>query len=303
MSAGALASSLRGAIAQSWRGADSTLDLVIAAVLAGGHVLLEDVPGVGKTTLASSLARAMGGRFVRVQGTADLLPGDLTGMVVLVPGQVEPTFHPGPLFANVVLADEVNRAPPRTQSALLEAMAEGAVTVDGVTRPLPRPFLVIATQNPHDHHGTYALPESQLDRFLVRLSLGYPTREDERAILRASPQRPSGVAPVTDAEQVLAAAREVDAVKVVEAIEDWMLSVAGASRVHPRLLRGVSPRGAAAWHRASRALALVRGRSFVIPEDARDLAVPVLGHRVVTRASEDGADVIAALLREHASPR
>jgi MoxR-like ATPase len=302
VSAASLAATLRASIAQSWRGSDHTLDLVIAAVFAGGHVLLEDVPGVGKTTLASSLARAIGGRFMRVQGTADLLPGDLTGMVVLVPGQVEPAFHPGPLFANVVLADEVNRAPPRTQSALLEAMAEGSVTVDGVTRQLPQPFLVIATQNPHDHHGTYALPESQLDRFLIRLSLGYPTRDDERAILRASPKRASTAESVTDASHVLDAAREVDAVRVADAIEDWMLSVAAASRVHPRLLRGVSPRGTAAWHRAARALALVRGRAFVIPEDVRDLGVVVLGHRVVTRASEDGADVIAALLREHASP-
>ncbi|MCB9665680.1 MAG: AAA family ATPase [Alphaproteobacteria bacterium] len=294
---------LRAAVEQAWRGRTETVDLVLAAVLAGGHVLLQDVPGVGKTTLAAALARATGGSFHRIQLTADLLPGDLTGVPVLGPGGQEPVFRPGPLFAHVVLADELNRATPRTQAALLEAMAEGSVSVDGVTHRLPRPFLVLATQNPYDVHGTYPLPDSQLDRFLLRLSLGYPSREDEQAILH----QPHGRAALPDAiatpEEILAAGEAVEQVRVEASVEAHLLDLVWATRRDARLLRGVSPRGAQALHRAARARALVAGREFVVPDDVRRLAVPVLAHRVVPRgAAEDAEAVIAALVRELAPP-
>ncbi|HMV67284.1 MAG TPA: AAA family ATPase, partial [Myxococcota bacterium] len=230
---------LRGAVTAAWRGEPATVDRLLVAVLCGGHVLIEDVPGVGKTTLASALGAAMGGSVRRVQGTADLLPADLTGGLVLDPRSRELTLREGPLFANVVLADEINRAPPRTQSALLEAMSEAAVTLDGVVRPLPAPFFVLATQNPFDQHGTWPLPESQLDRFLMRLRLGYPRRDDERQILRQGPA-PRRAAAVTTPEALVVASRALDDHVVAPAIEDYLLDVVGSSRRDPRLLRGVS---------------------------------------------------------------
>ena len=242
MSEGAWIQAVRGAVGGAWRGRREVLDLALTAVLAGGHLLLEDVPGVGKTTLALALSRALGGSFRRVQGTSDLLPGDLTGVLVLEGGGL--VFREGPLFAQVVLVDEVNRMPPRTQSALLEAMSEGAVTVDGVTRRLPAPFLVLATQNPLDMQGSFPLPESQLDRFLLRVRLGYPSREDERRVLRqgaAGPVLPEAVASVEEVRQAMA---RVDEVKVLEPVEEWMLDLVGASRRDNRLLRGGRPRGA-----------------------------------------------------------
>ncbi|MCB9679903.1 MAG: MoxR family ATPase [Alphaproteobacteria bacterium] len=294
---------LRAAIGGTWRGAVEVVDLLLTAALAGGHVLLQDVPGVGKTTLAGAMARAIGGRFGRVQCTSDLLPGDVTGVNVLVTGSVDTVFRPGPIFANVVLADELNRTTPRTQSALLEAMAEGSVTVDGISHPLPRPFLVVATQNPYDLHGTYPLPDSQLDRFLLRLSLGYPSRDDERLVLRQVQGRAPTTSAVVDPATLLALAARVEAVRMSVEVEDHLLDLVWATRGDARLLRGVSPRGAQALHRASRALALVRGRSFVLPEDVRELAVPVLGHRVVSRTSVDGGDaVIAALVHDLPPP-
>jgi MoxR-like ATPase len=301
--AGALVERLRAAICATWHGPTATLDLLLSAVLAGGHVLIEDVPGVGKTTLAASLAAAMGGCVRRVQGTADLLPADLTGALVMDPRTRELSFRPGPLFAQVVLADEINRAPPRTQSALLEAMAEGSVTVDGEVRALPRPFFVLATQNPFDHHGTWPLPESQLDRFLLRIHLGYPRREDERRILHQT--RGSAVlpAPVTSPDEVEVALRAVESVRFAAPIEDYLLDLVSMSRKDHRLLRGISPRGAAAWHRAARAYALVRSRSYVVPEDVRAVAVPVLAHRVVSRVPDGAVGVIEALLGELPAPR
>jgi MoxR-like ATPase len=290
---------VREAVASVWLGRPEVLDHVLAAVVAGGHVLVEDVPGVGKTTLARALAGALGGSFRRIQVTADLLPSDLTGGLVLPPGGGAPVFRPGPVFANVVLADELNRGTPRAQSALLEAMAEGAVTVDGETRALPRPFLLLATQNP-DGHGTWPLPEAQLDRFLLRVRLGYPGRDHERAILRGVVAAGSP-APVTAPEVVAASAAAVSSVRVAAELEAWMLDLVWASRHDARLLRGVSPRAAAGWHRAARALAIVGGRGFVVPEDLHALAVPALGHRVVARSGE-GADVVAALLAEHPAP-
>jgi MoxR-like ATPase len=292
---------LRAAIGESFRGRDEVLDLALAAVLSGGHLLVQDVPGVGKTTLASALASALGGKFARVQCTPDLLPSDLTGVNVLDRETGRFTFRPGPLFAHVVLADELNRTSARTQSALFEAMEEGQVTVDGVTHALPRPFVVLATQNPFDHHGTYPIPESQFDRFALQLSLGYPGREDERALLRRSATR-SPAPRVLDPDGWLSLIAEADRIAVPAAVEDYLLDLVAATRRGGRISRGVSTRGAQALYRVVRGIALIRGRSFAVPEDVRDVAVPVLGHRVVARAAEAGAAAIAAVLDEIPAP-
>ena len=281
------------------RGKSDVVDLAITAVLAGGHLLLQDVPGVGKTTLASALASAVGGSFSRVQFTSDLLPADLTGVNVLDPQHGTFTFRHGPLFANVVLADEINRTTPKTQSALFEAMEERQVTVDGQTRALPSPFLVVATQNPFDAHGTFHLPDSQLDRFLMRLSIGYPDRGTERSILRAELQRsvPQGVVSTEEVEALVASAMQV---KVPELVEEYLLDLVRGTRSDPRFVRGVSTRGAQGLHRAVRAHGLVNGRDYAIPEDVRALAVPVLAHRVVARSSQgaSGVDAGEAAIRE-----
>lgn len=282
------------------RGKDEVVELALVAIIAEGHLLLEDVPGVGKTTLATALAQAIGGSFHRVQFTSDLLPGDITGVPMLEADRQSFRFRPGPLFANVVLADEINRGTPKTQSALLEAMNERRVTVDGHSHPLPTPFLVLATQNPHDFHGTFPLPDSQLDRFLIRLSMGYPDREAERAILRSGGGRfaaelPPGLTP-EEVGQLVAAAQ---AVRVHPAVEDYLLDLVARTRVDPRLLRGVSTRGADALYRAAKALAFARQRDFVIPEDIRQLTVPVLAHRVLARGGGDqDTEVAAGALRE-----
>ncbi|MEZ4317031.1 MAG: MoxR family ATPase [Myxococcota bacterium] len=282
------------------KGKDEVVDLALTAVLAGGHVLLEDVPGVGKTTLAHSLASALGGTFSRIQFTSDLLPGDITGTNVLDPVNGGMAFRPGPLFANVVLADEINRTTPKTQSALFEAMEEGQVTVDGVCRPLPTPFLVVATQNPYDHHGTYALPESQLDRFLLRLSMGYPDRESEREVLRQVGRFELSAA--IEPGQVLALRDQADRVDVAEPIEDYLLDLVRRTRADSRLVRGVSTRGAKALYRAARALALLEGRTYVVPEDVRRLAGPVLAHRVLARQRDGERVAIDDLLGEVPHP-
>ncbi len=275
------------------RGKDEVVEMALVAITAGGHLLLEDVPGVGKTTLAAALSRALGGSLSRIQFTSDLLPGDITGVNVLDAESGGFRFRAGPVFANVVLADEINRATPKTQSALLEAMSERRVTVDGAPHALPAPFAVLATQNPHDFHGTFALPDSQLDRFLMRLSMGYPDREHERSILRSGRQRVKELEPALSLAETRALCAAVDAVDMHEEVEDYLLELVHRTRADARLLRGVSTRGAEALYRASRALALARGRAFVVPEDLRELAVPVLAHRVVARAPgervEDGA--------------
>ncbi|MFZ5480707.1 MAG: AAA family ATPase [Myxococcota bacterium] len=290
---------LRGRVERQVLGKREVVDLSLVCVLAGGHLLLEDVPGVGKTTLGVALASALGGRFRRVQFTSDLLPADILGTNVLDARSGGFEFRPGPIFANVVLADEINRTTPRTQSALLEAMNEGQVSLDGETFPLPDPFLVIATQNPQELHGTFPLPDAQLDRFLVRTSMGYPDREAERAILRGDSRRASMEGVAVTPDEVRALRRQVAAVRVHEEIEDYVLDLVAASRTSPRLARGVSTRGAESLLRASRALARLRGRSFVIPEDIRGLAVPVLAHRVVPReqgAGDSGEAAVRALL-------
>ncbi len=279
----ALFARIRTRVQEVVRGKDDVVELALVAVVAGGHVLLEDVPGVGKTTLATALSSAFGGSFNRIQFTSDLLPGDITGVTVLDGKGAHFRFRQGPLFANVVLADEINRAMPKTQSALLEAMTERRVTVDGTTHTLPLPFTVIATQNPHDFHGTFALPDSQLDRFLMRLSMGYPDQENERAILRHGGLSRAHVEAVLEPAQVVALCEAVDGVRVHDEVEDYLLTLVRRTRRDGRFLRGVSTRGAEALYRASRALALARGRDFVIPEDLRELAVPVLAHRVVAR--------------------
>ena len=294
--AAALFARARTAVESVVRGKPKVVELALVAVAAGGHVLIEDVPGVGKTTLARSLAAAIGGTLGRVQFTSDLLPGDITGVNVL-----DPTggfrFRSGPVFANVVLADEINRATPKTQSAMLEAMNERRVTVDGTSHSLPNPFTVLATQNPVDFHGTFPLPDSQLDRFLVRLSMGYPSREHERDILRKGGLRHATFPEALTLDETRALCRAVDDVEMHEEVEDYLLDLVQGTRSDARFLRGVSTRGAEALYRVSRALALARGRSYVVPEDLRELAIPVLAHRVVVR-SDGERDAAARTLRE-----
>lgn len=286
------------------QGKGELVELALVCVLAGGHLLLEDVPGVGKTTLAASLAGALGGTFNRVQFTSDMLPADVLGAVVLEPSSSQLAFRPGPIFANVVLADEINRCTPKTQSALLEAMNERRVSVDGRTHELPDPFLVVATQNPHDHTGTFPLPESQLDRFLLRLSMGYPDREAERRVLRAGGFRRASLEPAIDLESLRGLVDAVDGVAVHAEVEDYLLDLISATRSDSRLLRGASTRGAEALYRACRAHALVKGRAFVVPEDVRELAVPVLAHRVIARGENTraGEQAVREILWDLPSP-
>lgn len=295
MSPAEAVAALLGRVSQQVRGKPAVVELAVVCVLAGGHLLLEDVPGVGKTTLGTALARAIGGSFRRIQFTSDLLPADILGFSMLDGGKL--SFRPGPIFANVVLADEINRTTPRTQSALLEAMNEATVSVDGVTHLLPEPFLVIATQNPHENHGTWPLPDSQLDRFLVRCAMGYPDRSAERDVLRGAARSAAAEAAVLDGPAVLALRSAAAAVSVHADVEDAVLDLVAATRSAPSLARGVSTRGAEALMRAVRARALVLGREFAIPEDVRALAVPVLAHRVLPRA-ETGAEAGAVAIRD-----
>jgi len=297
------------AVQQVICGKDLVIELALVAVLAGGHVLLEDIPGVGKTTLAAALSAALGGSFRRIQFTSDLLPGDITGVNILSEGGFQ--FRAGPVFANVVLVDEINRATPKTQSALLEAMSEQRVTVDGASHPLPGLFTVLATQNPHDFHGTFPLPESQLDRFLMRLSMGYPDRESERTILRRPASRRASprdqLAPVLSPEDLLAMRALVDAVAVPEEVENYLLDLVALTRQDARLLRGLSTRGAEALYRACQARALIRRREFVVFEDIIALAVPVVGHRVRVRSmgerpGESARRAILDILRDLPAP-
>jgi MoxR-like ATPase len=263
----------------------------LTAVLAGGHILLEDVPGVGKTTLAQTLARTLGCSFRRIQFTSDLLPSDILGLNVYSQKHERFDFRPGPIFANVVLADEINRTTPKTQSSLLEAMNEGQVSLDDQTRELPRPFLVIATQNPQDYHGTYPLPESQLDRFMVRLHLGYPALAVERAILEgrdAARQPFEGLTAQTSAEELLEIQAAVSRVRAEAPVLDYLLAVVHATRRGPQFELGVSTRGSLAWLQAAKARALLLGRSYVLPDDLKALAVPVLAHRVQLAGGNDG---------------
>lgn len=267
----------------------------LCCLLARGHLLIEDVPGVGKTTLAMALARSLGLSMHRVQFTSDLLPADITGGVVFDRERQAFTFHPGPIFAQVVLADEVNRATPKTQSALLEAMEEGRVSVDGHSHALPQPFVVIATQNPSHQIGTYPLPESQLDRFLMRLALGHPDRQAEREMLNGPSRRQilDGLVPVLDHSQLLEAQHEVEQVHVAEPILDYLLDIVAASRLRGG---GLSPRAGLGLKHAAQAWAYLEGRSLVIPEDVQAVALEVMAHRL-THDTADGRAVVADLLR------
>jgi MoxR-like ATPase len=280
-----LIAQLEANMAQVVLGKAEVVRWCLVALLSGEHVLLEDVPGVGKTLVAKALAKSVAGEFCRLQFTPDLLPSDILGSSVFDNKQSQFVFHRGPIFANIVLADEINRAPPRTQSALLEAMSDGQVSIDGQTLPLPRPFLVIATQNPFEFEGTYALPESQLDRFLIRLSMGYPGREDERRVLSSHRQGEpvQELEPVVEGDQVVGLQEAVRKVAVEESVGDYLLDIVERTRHSEELRVGVSTRGALSLYRAAQALALIEGRAFVIPDDVKRLAPLVLSHRVILK--------------------
>ncbi len=265
-------------------GKDETIELLLVALLCEGHVLLEDVPGIGKTMLAKTLAKSLAASFQRIQFTPDLLPSDITGVSVFNQRTNEFEYRAGPLLAQIVLADEINRAGPRTQAALLEAMEERQITVDGVTHVLPRPFLVLATQNPVELEGTFPLPEAQVDRFLMRVALGYPNENDERAILRRFRETNplAELAPVIDASEILELQKFVRAVVVHPAVEEYIVRLTRATRKHDAIQLGASPRGSLALYHTSQALAAMRGRNFVLPDDVKQLLAPVLEHRLMT---------------------
>ncbi|MFO0805205.1 MAG: MoxR family ATPase [Gemmataceae bacterium] len=307
---GALLDALQANIGKVFLGKPEVVRFAAVALLADGHLLLEDVPGVGKTLLAKALARSLDCRFNRIQFTPDLLPGDLIGVTIYREHPGEFTFQPGPIFAEVVLADEINRATPRTQSALLEAMSERQVTSDGETRKLGPPFLVVATQNPHEFEGTFPLPESQLDRFLLRVKVGYPERTAERAILA---QHREGE-PVESLKAVLHAADVLDlqaktrAVKVADAIADYALDIVHKTRERDDIVLAASTRAALGLYRAAQASALLDGRDYAVPDDVKRMAEPVLAHRLVTRAwsaagHADAAPVVREILKQVEAPK
>ena len=291
-------------------GKQQTIKLSVVALLAGGHILLEDAPGLGKTSLARALSKTLGCRFVRMQFTPDLLPSDILGSSVYRPATGDFEFRPGPIFTNILLADEINRTTPRNQSALLEAMSERQVSIEGTTHQLQQPFLVIATQNPYEFEGTYPLPENQLDRFMMCLSVGYPDRQAELEILQRhrSGQPVDGLAAVTNADEVLELQKQVQAVTVDKSLAEYMLELTTRTRSHNELTLGVSTRGALTLYRASQAMAYVEGRSYVIPDDIKHVAIPVLAHRIVCRGvlreghRQRAAQILKALLDSVAVP-
>jgi MoxR-like ATPase len=309
-----LLAALEANVARVLRGKPAVIRHAVIALCARGHLLIEDVPGVGKTTLARALARSIGGTFHRIQFTSDLLPSDVLGVSIFDQKSGEFEFRPGAVFANLVLADEINRTPPRTQSALLEAMNDGQVSIDGRTFPLEAPFLVMATQNSEEHYGTYPLPESQMDRFLLRLRIDYPAPEDERRILLESPGRPEddlvrleAVLSVADVRRLQDAAERVH---FSPELADYVVAAARETRRSPHLATGVSPRGALAWRNAARAAALAEGREYVLPDDLKAMALPVLAHRVipvspveaVARSRQDVERVLAEILDRLPAP-
>ncbi|MER3430093.1 MAG: ATPase [Blastocatellia bacterium] len=281
---------IQAAVESVIRGKSEVVRLALIGLFSGGHLLIEDVPGIGKTTLATALARALDLSIQRIQFTSDLLPSDVIGLSIFNPRSGDFEWRPGPLFANVVLADEINRATPKTQSALLEAMAEEQVTVDGISRPLQTPFMVIATQNPSEHHGTYPLPESQLDRFMLRLQIGYPSFEDEKEILqdRLGSDPLDLLRPVLTRNEIIELQRRTAAVKVDDSLTDYLLRIVAATRDSERLELGVSPRGALALFRSAQANALISGREFCIADDIKHLVIPCFAHRVIVNSRSAG---------------
>lgn len=305
---GAKIRKLQESVATVIRGKSDVIRKALISLLARGHLLIEDVPGVGKTTLAHALARSVDCTFHRIQFTSDLLPTDLTGVSIFNQLTQEFDFRKGPLFANVVLADEINRTTPKTQSALLEAMSEGRVTVEDRTHELPRPFIVIATQNPVEHHGTYPLPESQLDRFVMRIRIGYPGQEDEKDILRnrISPERADRVTPVLSIQEILEAQDAVESVEMGEELLDYLLTIVNSTRNSEHLQLGISPRGASALYGAAQASAFLEGRDYCIPDDIKSLAVPIFAHRVIVspnyssplQQTQEAESILAELLEQ-----
>jgi MoxR-like ATPase len=303
---------LQSTIERVIRGKPEVVRLALVTLLAGGHLLIEDVPGVGKTTLAQAIARALDCTFQRIQFTSDLLPSDVIGLSIYNQHDSLFEWKPGPIFANVVLADEINRTTPKTQSALLEAMAERHVTVEGVTHPLPQPFMVLATQNPIEHHGTYPLPESQLDRFMLRLRIGYPGAADEKLILRdrehAEPL--DDMQPVLSAADILELQDAVSEVTVDDAIVDYLMRIVAATRSSEMLDLGASPRGSLSLFRAAQALALTEERSYCLPDDIKRLVVPVFAHRLTVssryssamRRSEEAEAVLFEIMKTISVP-
>jgi MoxR-like ATPase len=287
-------------IAQQIVGKDRPIQLVLTALLSGGHVLLEDVPGVGKTLLAKSLAKSIDGKFQRIQCTPDLLPSDITGTNIWNPGSREFEFIPGPVFTNILLADEINRATPRTQSALLEVMEERQVTLDGQSRAVSAPFFVIATQNPIESHGTFALPEAQMDRFAISLSLGYPGADEELQMLQGLTTGTSvaNLEPCISLEQLQAIQQQCQQIKVDLSIQQYIIDLVRATRNDSEISLGVSPRGSVALYRATQAWAWLQGRSYALPDDVKELALYVLSHRIMTIGGRRGTQVIARLLQE-----
>ncbi len=302
---------LEDSVGRALVGKPEVVRLAVIGLLARGHLLIEDVPGVGKTTLGAALARSIGGGFQRIQFTSDMLPSDVLGIAVYQPERGDFVFKPGPLFTNIVLADEINRTTPKTQSSLLEAMNEAQVSLDHTTHVLPRPFMVLATQNPREYEGTFPLPESQLDRFLLRIRIGYPDAPDEKVILRGGGgSAVERLEPVLSAVQVLALQDAADRVRADESVLDYLMALVAATRATPLLSLGVSPRGSLALLRAARARALADGRDFLLPDDVKALAVPALAHRVIVRGAAggpaggmDAEAVIRALAQDVPVPR
>lgn len=271
-------------------GKEEAVRRAVATLIARGHLLIEDVPGIGKTLLGLALARSIDASFKRIQFTNDLLPADVLGLNIYDQKEQRFEFHKGPIFSSIVLADEINRSTPKTQSALLEAMSERQVSIDGKTHPLAEPFLVIATENPVEYHGTFPLPEAQLDRFLMRVQIGYPSQEDEKEVLRGGEfsQRLKGLKPVLSREDVLSCQDRVDCVRMDDALVEYVVAFARATRSAPHIKLGLSPRGSQALCRAARAAALIQGRDYCVPDDVKAMAIPVAAHRLVFDAPQHG---------------
>ncbi|SFS74158.1 MoxR family ATPase [Paenibacillus sp. 453mf] len=288
-------------------GKKEVIRLILIAMLSGGHILLEDVPGTGKTRLIKTIASCLGASFGRIQFTSDVMPSDITGTSVFKPNTGDFEYKSGPIMANIVLGDEINRAAPRTQSALLEAMEEKSVTVDGSTYALPKPFLLMATQNPLQFEGTFRLPEAQLDRFMMKLSLGYPTVNEEVEMMnRQGGVGDSLIRPVMLAEELVRMQREASAVFVDPIIKEYIAQTAANSRIHPELILGISPRGSIAWMCAAQAAAYMNGRMYVIPDDVKEVAVPVLSHRIRSRGelsrNHHSDSIVRSLLQDTPIP-